>query len=173
VEKIESGKMSLSLSIQALTPLVEQAVEENRGYAQTCNVCLKMIKPLPEAMVNVDASRLLQVLANFLSNASKFSPSGGEVEIGVGLDGQAVRVFVTDHGAGIPVAFQPLVFQRFCQADGSDTRAKGGTGLGLNIAKSLIETMNGSIGYITQAGIGTTFFFDLPLCPALDAACFS
>ena len=173
VEKIESGKMSLSLSIQALTPLVEQAVEENRGYAQTCNVRLTMTKPLRDVMVNVDASRLLQVLANFLSNASKFSPSGGEVEIGVALNEDAARVFVTDHGAGIPVAFQPLIFQRFCQADGSDTRAKGGTGLGLNIAKSLIETMNGSIGYKTQAGVGTTFFFDLPICPPLDAACCS
>lgn len=173
VEKIESGKMSVSLSIQALAPLVEQAVDENRGYAQTCNVRLQIQRPLPEVMVNVDASRLLQVLANFLSNAAKFSPSGGEVEIGARLNGAAVRVFVTDHGAGIPVAFQPLIFQRFCQADGSDTRAKGGTGLGLNIAKSLVETMNGSIGYTTQAGLGTTFFFDLPLCPALDAACYS
>jgi PAS domain S-box-containing protein len=173
VEKIESGKMSLSLSVQALTPLLQQAVEENRGYAQTCSVRLHLQKPLPEVMVNVDASRLLQVLANFLSNAAKFSPSGGAVEIGASLNGATVRVFVSDHGAGIPTAFQPLIFQRFCQADGSDTRAKGGTGLGLNIAKSLVETMKGSIGYTTQVGVGTTFFFDLPVCPALDAACSS
>ena len=173
VEKIESGKMSLSLTVQALTPLVEQAVEENRGYAQTCDVRLTVIKPLPDVSVNVDASRLLQVLANFLSNAAKFSPMGGEVEVGAALNGGAVRVFVSDRGAGIPVAFQPLIFQRFCQADGSDTRAKGGTGLGLNIAKSLVESMKGSIGYHTQAGVGTTFFFDLPLCPVLDAVCSS
>ena len=163
VEKIESGKMSLTMTDQPLAPLLEQAVEENRGYAQNCRVRLEVRGELPDVRVMVDAGRLLQIAANFLSNAAKFSPVGGLVEIGAERRGESVRIFVSDHGPGIPASFQPLIFQRFCQADGSDSRAKGGTGLGLNIAKSLVEQMGGIIGYETSPQSGTTFYVDLPL----------
>jgi signal transduction histidine kinase len=118
---------------------------------------------LPQVMVMADANRILQVLANFLSNAAKFSPAEATVDIGMAVDGTNVRVSVTDHGPGVPAAFRDRIFERFSQADNSDSRGKGGTGLGLTIAKALIERMQGTIGYTTHAGFGTTFFFDLPV----------
>ena len=73
-----------------------------------------------------------------------------------------MHVEVTDHGPGIDPAFQPRIFQKFAQADSSDTRQQGGTGLGLSICKTLIERMHGQIGYTSTLGSGTTFHFDLP-----------
>jgi len=169
-EKIESGKLSLDLAAQALAPLLEQSVEQNRGYGLTHNVRFELSRPVPEVNVNVDASRVLQVLANFLSNAAKFSPPESAVDVSATLLYGMVRVAVTDRGAGIPTEFQPRMFQKFSQADGSDSRARGGTGLGLAIAKSLVEQMGGKIGYVTQSGIGTTLYFDLPVIEEMRAA---
>jgi PAS domain S-box-containing protein len=163
VEKIDCGKMTLELADHSLAALVEQAVEENLGFAQSYRVRFVLPMPLPDVTVNVDAGRTLQVLANILSNAVKFSPAEASVDIGMAVDGVNVRVTVTDHGPGIPTSFRHRIFERFSQADGSDSRQKGGTGLGLTISKALIEQMGGTIGYESNAGVATTFFFELPL----------
>jgi signal transduction histidine kinase len=170
VEKLDSGKASLELSIQPLAPLVEQAVEENRGYAQSHQVTFVVRRMFPDILVRVDPNRLLQVLANLLSNGAKFSPEAAAVEISMSRKGAHVRVSVTDHGPGIPLAFRKRIFQRFSQADGSDSRQKGGTGLGLTISKALIEQMGGTIGYESRPGIATAFFFDLPALTTADVA---
>ena len=169
-EKIESGKLSLDLATQALAPLLEQSVEQNRGYGLAHNVRFELRRPVPEVSVNVDASRVLQVLANFLSNAAKFSPPESAVDVYATLQNGTVRVAVTDRGPGIPKEFQPRMFQKFSQADGSDSRVRGGTGLGLAIAKSLVEQMGGQIGYVTEIGNGTTLYFDLSVVEELRAA---
>ena len=162
-EKLGCGQMSLELTRQSLTALVEEAIEENHGYSRSYKVHFATNEPLPEVMVMVDANRILQVLANFLSNAAKFSPAEATVDVGMVVDGTNVRVSVTDHGPGVPAAFRDHVFERFSQADNSDSRRKGGTGLGLTIAKALIERMQGTIDFTTHPGLGTTFFFDLPV----------
>jgi PAS domain S-box-containing protein len=162
-EKLGCGQMSLELTRQSLTALVEQAIDENRGYSRSYQVHFAITAPLPEVVVMVDANRILQVLANFLSNAAKFSPAEATVKIGMAVDGTNVRVSVTDHGPGVPAAFREHIFERFSQADNSDSRRKGGTGLGLTIAKALIERMQGTIGFTTHAEFGTTFFFELPV----------
>lgn len=169
-EKIESGKLSLDLSTHALAPLLQQSVEQNRGYGLTHNVRFELSRPIPEVNVQVDASRMLQVLANFLSNAAKFSPPESAVHVSATLQNGTVRVAVTDRGPGIPKEFQPRMFQKFSQADGSDSRARGGTGLGLAIAKSLVEQMGGKIGYVTEIGHGTSLYFDLPVVEEMRAA---
>ncbi len=166
IEKIDSGKLSLKLQIHSLPELVEQSVEANRGYAQNCNVEFSLLRPLSEARVRVDANRLLQVMANLLSNAAKFSLEGAAVQIAVTNDGHRARVIVRDCGPGIPADFQSHVFERFSQADSSDSRIKGGTGLGLAISRALIERMQGTIGFETAEGKGTTFFIELPLVRA-------
>ena len=103
-------------------------------------------------------------MSNLLSNAAKFSPSGSTVDIAIDARADShVRVLVTDRGPGIPEDFRSRMFQKFSQADSADNRAKSGTGLGLAICKSIIEQMGGSIGYETEVGRGTTFYFDLPL----------
>jgi signal transduction histidine kinase len=119
-----------------------------------------------DARVDVDANRLLQVMANLLSNASKFSPRRATVEVGIELREGSVRVNVSDRGPGIPEEFRPYMFQKFSQVDGSDSRAKPGTGLGLAICKGLIERMHGNIDYQLQDGGGTVFFFELPIATA-------
>ncbi len=163
MEKIDCGKMSLDLSSQSLTPLLEQAVEENLGFAMSYKVRLVITQPLPTVMARVDANRILQVMANLLSNAVKFSPTEASVEIGMEAAGGSVRISVTDHGPGIPSSFRDRIFQKFSQADGSDSRQKGGTGLGLTIAKALIERMGGTIDYNSDPGIATTFIVELPV----------
>jgi signal transduction histidine kinase/integral membrane sensor domain MASE1 len=164
IEKMESGKMQFEFQRQPLAALIEQAVEANQGYAQSHNVRFALRRPAPEAMVRVDSFRLLQVMSNLLSNAAKFSPRGSTVDIAIdALNESQVRVLVTDRGPGIPEDFRARMFQKFSQADSADNRAKSGTGLGLAICKSIVEQMGGSIGYETEAGKGTTFYFDLPL----------
>lgn len=169
MEKIAAGNMDFNIRTQMLAPLIARSVQDNRAYAERLNVCLELTETVEGAQVNVDAERLLQVLSNLLSNAAKFSPHGGCVEVTMARREGSVRVSVIDQGEGVPEAFRPRIFQKFSQADSSDTRKKGGTGLGLSISKSLLEKMGGTIGFDTRNGVGTTFYFDLPLHAALDS----
>ena len=162
VEKIEQGHMEFDLKPQALMPLLRQAVEANRGYGLPRGVSLKLIEIEPDVQIEVDADRFIQVVNNLVSNAVKYSPEGGQVEVGAEARGNGVRIFVSDHGDGVPEGFRERLFARFTQADSSDRRAKGGTGLGLSIAKAIIERFGGQIGFETADGQGTTFHFDLP-----------
>lgn len=163
VEKIESGNMDLELKPQDLMSLIDQSIEANRSYGDTYGVSFKVTEAMHGTQVNVDHDRLMQVMANLLSNAAKFSPANGEVEIAVRQGKRGVRVMVMDKGSGIPEAFHDRIFQKFSQADSSDTRQKGGTGLGLSISKAIIEKMGGEIGFESTAGSGTVFYFELPL----------
>jgi PAS domain S-box-containing protein len=162
VEKIESGKMDFNAQRQPLTPLLQQAIDGTRDYAREFCVTFELFNKAPDAVVDVDADRFIQVMVNLLSNAVKFSPPTKPVTIGAESHGGTVRITVMDRGKGIPADFQGRIFERFAQADSSDSRQKGGTGLGLAISKSLVEKMNGLIGFDTREGFGTTFYVDLP-----------
>lgn len=163
IEKIDSGKMRLDLEQMQLLPLLTQAIAANEGYGLANNVSLTLHCDDTDLQVHVEADRLTQVVTNLLSNALKFSPAGGSVDVHVRRAGLGARVEVRDHGPGIPEEFRTRIFQKFSQADASDTRQKSGTGLGLNISRALVERMGGSIGFDTRLGEGTTFFFELPL----------
>jgi len=162
-EKIEAGKLHLELQQQALQPLLEQAVESTRAFGERLHVGFHLDAPSDPIAVQVDGNRLQQVLVNLLSNAAKFSPEGGQVEISVSKTATSVRIAVTDHGPGIPDEFRSRIFQRFSQADSSDTRKQGGSGLGLAISKELIESMNGQIGFTSKVGEGSCFYLELPI----------
>lgn len=163
IEKIEAGHMRFEMAVLPLLPLLQQAIQANQAYAEQYKVQLRLRENLPECLVRADSDRLMQLMANLLSNAAKFSPEGGEVEVDVTLQGREVRVSVIDRGPGIPLEFQQKMFQKFSQADSSDTRIKGGTGLGLSICKAIVEHMGGSIGFDSEPGQGTTMYFTLPL----------
>jgi signal transduction histidine kinase len=102
------------------------------------------------------------VLTNLLSNAIKFSAPGSEVLTRLERAGGMLKIAVIDHGAGIPAAFRERIFQRFAQADSADSRQKGGTGLGLNICKTIVEEHGGRIRFESVEGEGTSFFLELP-----------
>jgi len=163
MEKLIAGKMYFDLQAQPLMPLLELSLESNHAYGKQYQVSFVVTERADDVQVLVDSVRLQQVAANFLSNAAKFSPVGGQVEIAVRIENANVRVKVSDHGPGIPAEFHRRIFQKFSQADSTDTRQKGGTGLGLAISKELIERMGGHIGFVSNPGQGTTFFFELPV----------
>ena len=162
-EKITAGKLHLELQQQVLQPLLEQAVESTRAFGERLNVSFHLESPSDPIAVQVDGNRLQQVLVNLLSNAAKFSTAGGQVEIIASIHAMSVRISVIDHGAGIPDEFRQRIFQRFSQADSSDTRKQGGSGLGLAISKELVESMNGQIGFTSKVGEGSCFYFELPM----------
>ncbi|HSN87322.1 MAG TPA: ATP-binding protein [Thermoanaerobaculia bacterium] len=162
IQQIESGGLEVSLREMEVMPLVQQALEDNRTLGSQLGVRFLLARTAPGVCARIDANRFLQVMANLLSNAAKFSPPQGDVEVTVDREDNRLRIAVRDHGPGIPEEFRARVFDRFAQADSSSTRPQGGTGLGLNITKALVERMGGSITFETAMGAGTTFTFELP-----------
>ncbi|GAB4116179.1 MAG: hypothetical protein OHK0050_21950 [Roseiflexaceae bacterium] len=160
IEKIESGKLAFTLRPHNLRSLLEQAISDHHAYATQYGVELAL-QASEDQIALVDPDRFLQVMANLLSNATKFSPPGACVHVRLLTSSRGVRVEVHDHGPGIPSEFHSQIFQKFAQADASNTRRQGGTGLGLSISKAIIERMHGQIDFRLDAD-GTIFFFELP-----------
>ena len=165
IEKIQAGKITYDFKRIDLIPFLERTIEANRAYGEEFNVVIRLEPGAPWTQVQADRDRLAQVLTNLLSNAVKHSPSGGVVEVRVSVDGDRVRVSVVDKGPGIPADFRGKIFGKFCQADSADNRRRGGSGLGLSIAKAIVEDHGGTIGYETETDKGTEFHFDLPALP--------
>jgi PAS domain S-box-containing protein len=161
IEKLELGRVGFNFAAVELRSLVEQTVEANIGFADTYLVRMRS-GLFDEGEVWVDPDRLSQALTNLVSNAIKFSPPDGEVTVSVARLGKTMRLAVRDQGAGIPPEFKPRVFQKFAQADGTNTKKSGGTGLGLSIVKEIITRLGGQVGFEDAPGGGTIFFVDLP-----------
>lgn len=163
MEKLMAGKMDITLVPVDLNSIIQQSVEAMQGFAQQYQTKLVYLSPPSSPqIVMAEAGRISQVLHNFLSNACKFSPPGGEVEVLLEQDEKGFVTYVIDHGQGIPPEFKDRVFSPFAQANTSNTRQQGGTGLGLSICKTLIEKMAGRIGFESHPGQGCRFWFHLP-----------
>jgi len=161
MEKLLAGKMQFDMKPHSILELIKRSVEANASYAEKFNVEFQIDERADDGVVVVDGDRIQQVLANFLSNAVKFSPEKSIIEIKSEIISDRVRVKVVDKGAGIPEEFRSRIFKKFSQADSSDTRQKGGTGLGLAICKEMIERMAGKIGFESILGQGSCFYFEL------------
>jgi signal transduction histidine kinase len=112
-----------------------------------------------------DRDRLAQVIGNLIGNAVKYSPQGGPVEIAAGRRGDVLRVEIVDHGLGIPLEDQPEVFTKFFRGDAA-ARGIPGTGLGLAVAREIVEAHGGTIGFESSPGAGSTFWIELAQAPA-------
>ena len=163
-EKIQAGQLVYEFEPLDLTNLVERAIEANRGYADQFAVTMRLrVSDATGVQVNGDSGRLIQVMTNLLSNAAKYSPKGGEVDVTIERLNAGIRVSVRDRGPGIPEEFRDMLFGEFYQVYTKGADRPGGTGLGLSITKSIVESHSGSIGYTTENAAGTTFYFDLPI----------
>ena len=170
LEKIAAGKMDFHVEPCDICWLVESIVERHLSLAETHHVNFDLKIEIEKTYCSIDPARFNQALVNLLSNAAKFSPKGETVTIRVSSLGKdRVSVSVADNGPGIPSSFRDKVFNRFAQADGSATRAAGGSGLGLSITKSIIEAFGGEISFESVEGDGATFFLNVLVCePAED-----
>ncbi len=162
IGKIQYAEAQLEIRSLELNALIDKALAMNQGYADKFEVRFRAVPAPDEAAILGDENRLLQVLSNLLSNACKYSPAQAEVVVSVKRGQREWRISVADSGAGIPAEFQGRVFERFTQADSSDTRRLGGTGLGLAITQALVERHGGRIGFDSVPGQGTVFHVDLP-----------
>lgn len=162
MEKMASGQMVFQIESLHAAPLLERAAQAFEAVAGTAGVQL-VVSGGADLHLRADAQRLQQVLANLISNALKFAPRGSQVRVEASQagPGTGVRLQVTDQGPGIPDEFRARIFQRFAQAQMTASRQKSGSGLGLSIAKEMIERMGGSIGYESEPGC-TVFHVTLP-----------
>lgn len=163
LQRLDQGRVLVEAVETDVFTLATQVAIAAGPVAAGRGVQVRVVEGEPRApTLRSDPRRVEQVIANLVSNACKFTAEGTEVEVRVlGIEG-AARVEVTDHGPGIPTAFQPHLFVRFSQAWTARERGGTGTGLGLNIAKSLTERLGGRIGFVTSEGVGSTFWIELP-----------
>jgi len=160
LQKIEAGEIKFNFEPLDANDLVKEAVESTTGYADKLGIHVTTAARVENCGFMGDRSRLIQVMNNLLSNALKFSGQGGAVQVRVETFGDRIRISVQDEGMGIPTGARDRVFGKFSQVDSSDVRKVGGTGLGLNITKQIVERHNGTIDYVSELGIGSTFFVE-------------
>lgn len=163
IEKITSGGVELNYETFDLMLFLNEAINANMGYAERQKVSFKLTEFPQTTLLRADFAKLQQVMNNLLSNAAKHEPEEGFIEISAQRFQEKVRISVKDHGPGIPEKFKNEIFDKFSQADNSNTRNIKGTGLGLAIAKAIIEKHEGEIGFISTLGEGAEFYIELPL----------
>lgn len=162
--RMDRGTLSLDLAMVSLADVLSRAMETVRLMAESKGVVL-ILAPLPGVMppVRADVLRLQQIVWNLLANAIKFTPRHGRVIVRVEREAETYLISVEDDGIGIPENELPHVFDRFRQADGSATRRHPGMGIGLALARSLVELHGGSIRAESDPGHGSRFTFSLPI----------
>jgi PAS domain S-box-containing protein len=165
LSRVMTGKLRLDLHQVSFASVIEAAVDSARPSADVKGIRLKAILgSSSQDIVSADSARLQQVVWNLLTNAIKFTPKGGQVQVLLQRVNSHLELSVSDTGIGIPANYLPHVFDRFSQKDSSTTRAFGGLGLGLAICKQLVELHGGAIRVASQGeGRGATFSVQLPL----------
>ena len=161
--RMDAGRLELKMRAVALNTIIERSFAAVELIAAKKSVSISV----PETNISIvaDGDRLVQVLVNILGNAVKFSANDETVRLAVEDLGDKVRVSVSDNGPGVPLKFQSTIFERFGQVRQSDAREKGGAGLGLAIAKMIVESHHGTLGVDSVEGHGSRFWFEIPKEP--------
>jgi len=159
----ESGQLELKRQPEDVARIIEQEVKAVQGTAAAAGILLKADVPHSLPPANIDHLRIAQVLRNLLDNAIAHTPGGGSIIVSASEQGNLLAVKVADTGEGIPADDIPFIFERFYRVDKSRARATGGSGLGLTIAKRLVESHGGTIEVHSEPGKGSVFTFTLPI----------
>ncbi len=163
VSRIISGKLRLDVRTVDLIYIINAAIDSIRPAADAKGIRIQAMLDPAAGPISGDADRLQQIVWNLLTNAVKFTPKGGRIQVKVQRINSHVEIVVSDSGVGISKEFLPYVFDRFRQADASITRTHGGLGLGLSIVRQLVDLHGGSVGVQSEGeGKGTTFTITLP-----------
>ena len=161
VATADSGRLGLVRQPEDISQVVSNVITTVRLQLDSKKITIKLDLPkLPQ--IEIDAQRISQVLRNLLDNALRHTPSGGEITVSIHENSGSIEVSVSDTGEGIPADDLPHVFERFFRVDKSRARHTGGSGLGLTIAKRLIEAHGGKIRVQSEVGKGSTFTFTIP-----------
>jgi len=162
VSRVEAGAVALNLQRVSPRELVERALERFREAFAEKGVVLEVVEQGPRPPpVFADPDRVDQVLANLLKNALAYTPRGGRVTLTLALDREGVRICVADTGPGVPPEYAERIFERFFRGDPARRRASGGSGVGLTVARGLVEAMGGRL-WLEHPGPGAVFCFSLP-----------
>jgi signal transduction histidine kinase len=164
LSKIEAGRMELELTEFALPQMIQNALTLVRERALRRGIALHHLIDNRVADIRADERKVKQVLLNLLSNALKFTPEGGEIDVTARLHDDVAEVSVADTGIGIAPTDQDTVFEEFRQVGTADKKAEG-TGLGLTLSRKFIELHGGKIWVQSEVGRGSTFTFTLPVRP--------
>jgi signal transduction histidine kinase len=170
--KIEAGQLRLEYKPVGLEDVVDEVIRSTKRQIEEKKQTIELVLPEKLPRVWADHTRVAQVLTNLVSNAHKYTPEGGQVVVGAeatnnqwdpGGAKRVVHLWVRDNGIGINIEDQAKIFQRFFRSEDSKARESPGTGLGLNITKSLVEMQGGRIWFESEFRKGTTFHFTIPV----------
>lgn len=162
VNRIEASRLVLKPESVDLGVVTAHLVENFRAYAHAHKVAIAYRPPDRVPTVRADREKTEMVLQNLIDNAIRYTTGGGSVSISIISEQRRVRWSISDQGSGIPAAQQPYIFQKFFRGEAGRPRDTHGSGIGLYIAKAIVEASGGSIGFTSHEGKGTTFWFTLP-----------
>jgi signal transduction histidine kinase/ligand-binding sensor domain-containing protein/DNA-binding response OmpR family regulator len=163
LSKLETNSLQLHLRQGDIVPYLRYVTESFQTFANGKNLSLRFFSPAESLVMDFDPEQIKQVLVNLISNALKFTPSGGEVMVRLLPQDDQLGIEVQDTGIGIPATDLPNIFDRFYQVDGSNTREGEGTGIGLAHTKELVKLLGGQISVQSNPGQGSSFFVRLPI----------
>ena len=163
LSRLESGSMKLQTAPEDIVPLLRGLLQSFSSYAERKKISMAFTSSAETIVVYIDRDKVQKIITNVLSNAFKFTPEGGRIEMSLAQDPHYVNVRISDTGIGIPAQKIPRIFDRFYQVDGSHTREQEGTGIGLSLTRELVELHKGTIAVESAEGEGTTFTIRLPL----------
>ena len=169
LSRLEAGLVNLDLADHPIEELIQTATASFRNLASEKGVSLSIQEPIPQVQLRCDRARIESALCNLLDNAIKFTPRGGNVEIGAERRGESVRLWVADDGPGISPDDAPHIFERFYRGHAGPAE---GSGLGLAIVQSVVQAHGGHVTVESQLDEGSQFVIELPLeeTPKADEA---